>query len=215
MAWSPWMPIAARPAFWQDWSSIFREVIPLEWPKRLFGMGSQAYSDLIAFGESLALARDMLSVLQHNIWPAHDGNDWLFQERWEEVFGVQPDGTRDHRTSRLIAVMRQRGTMTEALVKAIMCRAWGSDDPSIVSITSPDPATFAASGAVDDWQWAYLGHNMHIYHTAETDAPDQGLAEDLIRKIKPTWETWSVGQYKNLVWGTPGEEGAWDQATWG
>ena len=215
MAWPSWMPIAARPSNWLDWSTIFRETIPREWPKRLFGAGSQAYSDLIAFGETLALARDMTSLLQHNIWPALDGNDNIFTDRWEEAFGIQASGALDDRTSRLIAFMRQRGTMTEDLVKAIMCRAWDSDDPSAVSIVSPDPSTYAASGAVEDWQWAYLGHNLHIYHTAETAEPNRSLAEDMIRKIKPTWETWSVGQYKFLAWGTPGEEGAWDQAVWG
>ena len=63
MAWPSWMPLAARPANWIDWSTTFRAVIPREWPKRLFGGDSQAYSDLIAFGEALALARDWLSFL--------------------------------------------------------------------------------------------------------------------------------------------------------
>ena len=215
MAWPSWMPIAARPSNWLDWSSIFRETIPREWPKRLFGAGSQAYSDLIAFGETLALARDMTSLLQHNIWPALDANDNIFTDRWEEAFGIQASGTLDERTSRLIAFMRQRGTMTEDLVKAVMIRAWNLDDPSLLTITSPDPADYAASGAVEDWQFAYLGGNMHISLTSEATAPDRGLAEDLMRKIKPTWETWSVGQYKFLAWGTPNEEGAWDQAVWG
>lgn len=215
MAWPTWMPIVARPSTWIDWSDIFRETTPREWPKRLFGLGSQAYHDLIVFGEALALSRDMTSLLQHNIWPHLDGNDNIFTDRWEEAFGLLPDGTADERTNRLIAHLRQRGTMTEDLIKAVMCRAWGSDDPSTVSISSPDPAAYAASGAADAWQWAYLGTSLHIYHTAESAEPNRGLAEDLIRKIKPTWETWSVGQYKYLAWGTPGEEGAWNQATWG
>jgi hypothetical protein len=214
MSWPSWMPIAARPATWIDWSTIFRSVIPREWPKRLFVAGSQAYADLVAFGEALALARDMLSVLQHNIWPAEDGNHWLFTDRWEEVFGIQPSGSLDQRTSRLIAFMRQRGTMTEDLLKAIMCRAFATHNPADIGINSPTPAAYAASGAVDEWQWAFLGHNMHIYSTSNA-AIDRGLAEDLIRKITPTWELWSAGTYNELIWGTPGEEGAWDQATWG
>jgi len=215
MAWPSWMPMAARPSNWLDWSAIFRDAIPREWPKRLYVQGSQAYSDLIAFGETLALARDMLSLLQHNIWPAQDANDNVFADRWEDSFGLQPDGTLDDRTNRLIAFMRQRGTMTEDLVKAIMCRVWDSDDPSVVSITSPDPAAFAASGAVDDWQWAFLGHNMHIFHTAETVEPNRGLADDLIRKIKPTWETWSISRLEKLIWGVDADEGQWDWSAWG
>ena len=189
MAWPSWMPIASRPSSWIDWSTIFRETIPREWPKRLFGAESQAYSDLVAFGEALALARDMLSMIQHNIWPADDASDNLFTDRWEESFGIQPDGTSAERTDRLIAVMRQRGTMTEDLVRAIMIRAWGLSDPSLLTLTSPDPADVATENPAEDWQWAYPQTNMHISLTSEASAPDQGLAEDLIAKIKPTWET--------------------------
>jgi hypothetical protein len=213
------MPIAARPSSWIDWSEIFRETIPREWPKRLFGLGSEAYKDLVAFGETLALARDMLSVLQHNIWPALDVNDALFIDRWEEVFGLQPDGSNDVRTSRLIAVMRQRGTMTEDLVKAIMCRAWGSDDPSIVSLANPAAADVASVAPSEDWMWAQLQSQMYIYHTAETDLPNAGLISDLIIKNKPTFENWYYGQHFRLKWEGPpggpgGGEGGWNQGCW-
>jgi len=208
MAWPTWMPIVARPAHWIDWSSIFREVIPREWPKRLFAPGSQAYSDLIAFGEALALARDFASLLQHNIWPALDANYRIFMERWEGVFGLQPDGTSDQRTSRLIAVMRQRGPMTESLVKAIMCRAWNTDDPSAITIVHPDPADVAAATPTAEWEYAALQTQMHIYHTAEGAEPDYGLAADLIAKNKPTWENWYVGRYNHGKYeGSGGPEG--------
>lgn len=208
MAWPTWMPIAARPAFWDDWSTIFRSVIPREWPKRLFGGESNAYNDLVALGESLALARDMLSILQHNIWPTKDETDQLLTDRWEESFGIQASGTDSDRTNRLVAFMRQRGTMTSDLVKSIMCRAWGSDDPAIVTLISPTPGDVAAVAPTEDWQWADLQSQMHIYHTTEAEEPDYNLMEDLISKNKPTYENWSFGRYNAAKYeGSGGPEG--------
>ena len=218
MAWPSWMPMAARPANWIDWSEIFSETMPREWPKRLFGAGSQAYQDLIAFGEAMALARDWASLLQHNIWPALDGNDFIFGGRWEETFGLQPQGTQDERTDRLIAFLRQRGTMTQALVKAIMARAWNSDDASAVTLRNVDPADVAALGTIPDWQAAQLLSQMYIHHTAESAAPNASLVIDLISKNKPTFENWYYGQYYRLKWGSvplPGlGEGGWNQGCW-
>ena len=214
MAWPSWMPLAARPANWIDWSTTFRAVIPREWPKRLFGPGSQAYSDLIAFGEALALARDWLSFLQNSLYPNRDTNG-IFTARWEGVYGVQPKGSITDRNNRLVALFRQRGTMTEDAVRAILCRAWDSDDPSILSFESPDPADVATLNPAVDWQWAFPQTNLHIYHTAQTREPDYSIAFDLIAKIKPTWETWSIGKRNNLIWGLHATDGEWDRRTWG
>ncbi len=113
--------------------------------------------------------------------------------------------------------MRQRGTMTEDLVKAVLIRAWNLDDPSLLTITVATTTEIVAemSATSEEWQWTFAQTNMHISLTSEASAPDQGMAEDMIRKIKPTWENWSVGQYKFLAWGVAGAEGAWDQAVWG
>jgi len=184
------MPTAARPTTWMDWSTIFRDVIPREWPKRLFGAGSQSYKDLIALGESLALVRDMLSFMQNAVIPALDEN-YIFLTDWETAFDIKPKGTESERMDRVIAMFRQRGTMTQDLVKAIMCRAWGSNDPSVVSIISPamTPAPQCAKHG------AFLGANMHIYHTAQTAEPDDALIQDLIARVRPTWEYWTYGRY--------------------
>ena len=219
MAWPSWMPLAARPANWIDWSAIFRETMPREWPKRLFGAGSQAYQDLIAFGEAMALARDFASLLQHNIWPALDGNDFILNDRWEETFGLQPQGTQDERTSRLIAFMRQRGTMTQTLVKAIMARAWNSENPDVLTLVNVDPVDVAALGAIDDYQAAQLLSQMYIYHTAETVYPAVSLIIDFIAKNKPTFENWYYGQYfrgkyEGPPGGAGGGEGTYNHATY-
>jgi hypothetical protein len=160
----------------------------------------------------------MLSFLQHYIWPARD-DDYIFIDRWEEAFGIQPDGTEADRVNRLISFMRQRGTMTQALVKSIMCRAWDSDDPSVVTLRNVDPADVAALGTIADHQAAELLSQMYIHHTAETASPDASLMQDLIAKNKPTYENWYYGRYYRLKWEGPpggpgGGEGAWNQGCW-
>ena len=209
MAWPSWMPLAARPATWIDWSTTFRSVIPREWPKRLFGAGSQALSDLIAFGESLALARDMLSFLQNSLYPNQDTTG-IFTEDWEGVYGVQANGTITERNDRLVAMFRMRGTMTQDAVKTVMCRAFGIDDPTAIGITSPTPAAVAVvlGASTDEWRWCRLQMQMHIFHLTETIDPDFDIAADLIAKIKPTWETWTFGRYLDGKYeGSGGPEG--------
>lgn len=220
MAWPSWFPQISRPKGWPDWPDIFTVVIPREWPEGLFGLETNGEGDLQATGETLALARDFLEQVLRYLWPQtvidsiDDDGIWL--DDWEAVFNTT-GGSSDltARAERLVAAFRQRGTMTEALVQAIMAPAFGETDPSKIAFESPTAAAVAAASPDEDWQWVFLHTNMHIYHADETTAPDQEMAETLIAKIKPTGDTWSVGQYKRLKWGTPGEEGAWDQATWG
>ncbi|MEE9367157.1 MAG: hypothetical protein V3W44_10745 [Dehalococcoidales bacterium] len=214
MAWPSFMPLAARPSNWIDWSATFRDVIPREWPKRLFGAGSQALSDLIAFGESLAIVRDYLSFLQNSLYPNQDTNG-IFTEDWERVFGVQASGTIAERNDRLVAMFRTRGTMTQDAVKTVMCRAFGIDDPTAIGIISPTPAAVAVLNPPEVWQWVFPQTNMHIFHLAETIEPDWDIAQDLIDKIKPTWETWSFGKRMQLKWGVHADDGEWDRRVWG
>lgn len=209
MAWPTWMPLSTRPSNWPDWSDIFTNTVPREWPKGLFGKGGQAWLDLEALGESLALARDVMEVVIRRIWPARD-DDGTFLSDWETVFDVTPEPTIAKRQDRLIAKFRQRGTMTQDLVKAIMCRAWGSDDPSTVTLTSPTQGW----AAVDETDAARLGHQMHISQTAGTDEPDP-MIEDLISQNKPTWENWYYGKTATLKWGAHADDGEWDRRVWG
>ncbi len=219
MAWPSWMPTAARPAGWTDWSEVFRKVIPREWPENLFGIGTQGMSDLIAFGESLALTRDLLEFMLRNLWPGRDTVNGLFLSRWEAVFDISPAATIDERANRIIASMRQRGTMTSDLVKAIMAPAFGSANPGDVVFESPTSADAEAAYSTttsSDAQGVLLGTTMHIYSGATPPVePDFALAYDLIERIKPTGDSWSVGKFNRLFWGVAGAQGSWDRATWG
>ena len=219
MAWPSWMPSAARPSIFPDWSEIFRTVIPREWPENLFGPGTQGMGDLKATGESLALARDMLEFALRYIWPGKDTGSGYFLSDWEKVFGISPAATLASRSYRIIASMRQRGTMTEGLVKAIMAPAFGTTDPAEVAFDSPSSADVAAeysATATTENHVAFLGTNLHIYSGATPQVePDWGLAADLIARIKPTGDTWSFGKSNYLIWGVHADDGEWDRRTWG
>jgi hypothetical protein len=193
---------------------VLRDVVPREWPKKLFSASAEAWADLIATGEALALARDMLSFMQQRLWPAKDTRDYNFLEDWEAAFSLQQKGDEDKRTDRVIANLRQRGTMTQDLVKTIMCRAWGVDDPSRVGLESASPSAVWTEGPDEEWQWAKALSEMYIYDSTEAAMPDEDLIQDLIAKNKPTFETWYYGQYRLLKW-YAGGQGTWNYATWG
>jgi len=196
MAWPSWMPSASRPSAFPDWSDIYRTVVPREWPARLFAVGSEAMSDLIAHGESFALARDLLQFVQSYIIPENDSTYAIFLDKWEEVFNVAPAATTGLRIDRLVAALRQRGTMTRALTRAIMCRAYSKTAPSSVTLVSPTAANVAATDTLGDETKIRGGTSMHIHYWDESIDPDLSLAWDLINQIKPAWEQWTVGKWQ-------------------
>jgi hypothetical protein len=176
-------------------------------------------SDLKAFGESLALSRDLLEFALRYIWPGKDTGSGYFIPDWETVFNISPAATLADRSYRIIASMRQRGTMTSDLTKAIMAPAFGTTDPNSVSFASPTSTEAEAAYSTttsDDKQAVFLGTNMHIYSSASPPVePDFALALDLIERIKPTGDTWSVGKFNSLIWGVHANDGEWERRTWG
>ena len=208
-SWFPYTPTGSRPSNWDDWPDLLKQVVPRQWPHRLFAKDSEAWLDLEALGESLALMRDILQFMQRGLWPGKDIGG-TFVSLWEAVFDLEPAKTLALRKQRLEAAMRQRGTMNQQLVKAIMAAAWGHANSDLVGLESPTQGWTAS----DDQGGAFLGDNMHIYDVAEAAEPDPMII-DLIAKTKPTWQIWSYGQYKRLKWGVAGAEGSWDNATWG
>lgn len=208
-SWFPYTPTGSRPATWDDWVTILQEVTPRQWPARLYARDSEAWLDLKSFGESIALMRDILQFMQRWLWPNKDTGG-TFLALWEAVFDLAPAKSLALRQQRLEAAMRQRGTMTQQLVKAVMAPAWGHTNTDLVGLESPTQGWTAT----DDPEGAFLGDNMHIYDINEAAEPDPMII-DLIAKVKPTWQIWSYGQYKRLKWGVAGAEGSWDRATWG
>ena len=208
-SWFPYTPTGSRPATWDDWPTILQEVIPRQWPPKLFAKDGNAWKDLKALGESIALMRDILQFMQRYLWPNKDAGG-VFIAMWEDVFGLGPANTLALRQQRLEAAMRLRGTMTQEQVKAIMAPAWGHTNTDGVGLESPTQGWTAS----DDQSGAFLGDNMHVYDSNEAAEPDPMII-DLISKTKPTWQFWSYGRYKRLKWGVAGAEGTWDNATWG
>lgn len=222
MAWPSWFAQGSRPSTWVDWAAAFRKTVPREWPRNLFADESEGFKDLVAFGEALALSRDMLNQVMAYIWPARDSVDGVFVDDWEGAFNLRPGSADlDERIDRLIAAFRQRGTLSADQTKAILSYAFGSADPADVSIEIANATDLASAWAAGDTSmnaglsYLFTMNCVHVYHTSESVAPDQDLLEYLISRIKPAWEFWSGGQYNRLKWGVAGAEGAWDQATWG
>ena len=211
MAWPSWFPTAARPSSWRDWGEVYKKVIPRDWPFGLFNPEAEAWYDLQAIGESLAMTRDMMQWVLTAYFPRWDTNA-AFLGRWERVLGISLAATIAAREERVTSHLRTiRATMTQDQVKAAFARAFGSDSADDVSLTSPTAADIATAAPAEDWQWVLASTVMHIFSTGGSINPDRKIVDDLIDRLEPTGETWTCGQYDVLKWDTAG---AWDQAVW-
>jgi hypothetical protein len=204
MAWPSWFPTASRPATWEDWGAIYKAVSPREWPRGLYRLDSEGWGDLQAFGESLGLVRDLMEWLLRAYFPVFDTNGVLLS-RWESSLGLSRKATIALRLAWITARCRLLGkSMTEADIKSIMCWAWGTTDPAVVSLVHPDTTTIVTYATLGVVTYVQNQNCLHIYRTGESAAPDYGLADTLIAMIKPTWQAWTVGQYNtadcDLAW---------------
>jgi uncharacterized protein YmfQ (DUF2313 family) len=196
MAWPSWFPTVSRPSNWRDYSAIYRKVLPREWPPGLWRLGSEGLKDLYALAESLAMVRDRLEWVLVAYFPAYDTNG-VFLGHWESVFGIAPADTIAERQNRILAYMRAlRAAMTAAQLKVTFARAFGSDDPADVSIDSPDPADVTAIETLGEITYVFNNNQLHIYSTGETTEPDFKIADDLVDRLVPSGQIWSVSQYQ-------------------
>ena len=199
MAWPTWFPTVARPGTWEDWGTIYKDVSPREWPRDLYSLASESWGDLQAFGESLGLTRDLVEWMLRAFFPVKDSNGALL-DRWELALGLTKKSTIALRLAWITARCRLLGkTMTEDDIKSIMCWAWNSTDPTVVSLVHPDTSTIVTYDTLGQVTYTQNQNCLHIYRTGESAAPDYGLADYLIAMIKPTWQDWTVGQYNTAV----------------
>lgn len=199
MAWPSWFPAAARPSTWEDWGAIYKRVIPREWPRGLFSSDSDALADLQAFGESMGLARDLMEWLLRAFSPRLDSTGTLLG-RWEDALGISRQALIATRLAWITARCRLLSKyMTEADIKGIMCWAWGSTDPAVVSLVHPDTSTIVTYDTLGVVTYVQNQNCLHIYRTGESAAPNYRLADSLIAQIKPTWQDWTVGQYETAI----------------
>lgn len=204
-----WLP--SWPSAWVDLVTQYATAIPSEWPRGLFRTDGQAHADHQALGEVLAYVRQAAEWMLRTILPQND-DDELFLDRWEDALGLQSyNSAITTRQQAIVAEWRRRGTVTDALVRSILCAAWGSDDPAVVSLASPDPADVDSVDTLGEETSGRHQSNLHIYRTEEGEAPDYLLAEYLIDRIKPASEHWSVGQYRTGIY----DSGTYDRCVWG
>lgn len=204
----PWLP--PWPSSWPDWIAGFQRGIWTVIPQGLVSEDGQAAADWESLAEMLGHVREMMDWIYHSITPQTD-TESLQLARWRQDLQVKLGDGGASVADWIVAKLRQRGTLTDNMIRQIMCTAWGSLDPSILTIYR-QPLLTAGTEPTDELQ-RRENWQIHIYHAAETQAPDWRLAEALIAAIKPTWEIWSVGRYKLMRRDDP--DSGWDRGVWG
>jgi hypothetical protein len=209
-----WLP--TWPATWPDLVTLWREYVPMEAPRFLWKRGGQAWLDLQALGESLALARQFLEWVLRCYLPNRDTTGQLL-ERWEDDYRLQPAATVADRIIAVIAKMREPGTLTILHAKELLCSVFGTNDPAEVSCVYPlaaDMTTAADATGTTEQQWAEMAFQVHWYSTGEDVEPNQSLFERLWRRIAPVTEDWSCGRYCYAEYDddTETEQGEYDQS---
>jgi len=192
-----WLP--TRPSWMPLWDEIYKRIVPGTWPRRMLASGSNLLADIETLGHGLSWFRELLDWILHAFFPSMDP-DGLFLDRWEESLALSPAGTIADRVDRITAAMRQRHTMTEDAIKAIFARCWGHDDPSRVLVAYPTAAN-VATYSTNELTNLHDQNYLHVYDSLTNQEPDWALADDLIRRLKPAWQRWSVGSDRNMRYG--------------
>ena len=204
---APWLP--SWPSGWPDLVAAYKRGIAAIVPAGLVAKSGEASKDWDATAESLSYVRQLLEWIYRRFAPHVDTDD-LQTDRWGTDLQVGKRTGGIARRLWIAAHMRQRGTLTADLVRQIMAGAWQSLDPSVVTVWRQGIVA-AGTEPTDELQYRENTH-VHIYHTAETEAPDYGEAEDLVRRIKPTWAEWTVGRYKIMRYDD--DDSGWDRGCW-
>ena len=205
----PWLP--HDPAGWPLFGTEYKAMAPRQWPEDLYDdEDGNARKDQQAFGRALSLVRRATHWFITRLWPHRDSTGEYFAD-WEETFGISPAATTTLRQDRLIAALRNRGTLTDLKLRTMFAPVFGESDPATVAIVSPDLDSIPAGATADDH--AELQTQLHIHHAAETADIDRQMADQFLGRVVPTGDTWTAGRWKTMQWDVAGR--GWDVATWG
>jgi hypothetical protein len=194
-----WFP--TRPSWMPAWDEVYKTVVPGLWPKRMVKAGGNLAKDLEVRSQALSWVREALDWLLHAFFPSKDANA-LFLDRWETSLDIAPAGTVAERVNRIESSVRQRHTMTEAQIQAIFARCWNHDDPAQVSVRYPvasgsPPGDVATVNTLGEITGRKNQNFMHIYPTQgcahDGVEPNYALADDLVRRLCPAWQRWTIG----------------------
>lgn len=188
----PWLP--HDPAGWPLFGTEYKAMAPRQWPEDLYDdEDGNARKDQQAFGRALSLVRRATHWFITRLWPHRDttGEYWA---DWEEVFAIAPAATDALRQDRLIAALRNRGTLTDLKLRTMFAPVFGSSDPADVRVSSPDLDAIPAGATSDDY--AELQTQLHLSHMAETADIDRQMADQLLSRVVPVGDNWTAGRYK-------------------
>ena len=202
-----WLP--SWPSGWPDLVGAYQRGLAAVVPRGLVRWGGEVAKDWRAVAESLAYVHQTLEWIRRSVTP-HVDTEEIQSDRWGEDYRVYKRTGGVSRRMWIAAKMRQIGTLTEDMARQILAGAWDSMDPDILE-TYRQPILAAGTEPTDELQFREQSH-VHIYHAAETDAPDFAEAEDLIQRIKPTWATWTVGRYQTMRYDD--DDSGWDRGCW-
>lgn len=204
----PWLP--TTPSSWPDLVGQYIQAIPKLWPKRMYRRGGGHYLDLEAVGEVLGAGRLYLQwVLMAGL--PHMDTGGVLLHLWEEDFGLVPAATVAKRVASLEAKVRLRGTVADAVLKAIFLPAFpgatGLDD---LTVTRPNYEELHAAGNTHQHAHVRAQFSLHIHSTAEDLDPDLDMADRLITACQPAVAQWTVGRYKTNRYGV--DNAFWNRA---
>jgi hypothetical protein len=204
-----WFP--SWPAGFPDLQAGYEQNVPRQYPEGLYTEGTDEYLDLLAEARILSWVRQGGEWILRRFFPHYDSLG-QFLSFWEDVLRLVPAATIALRQNTIISHVRYNlGTAIKANIQAIFAPIFGVEDPARIGFSFASTASIIAFAPETDEAWAQLLNTLHIYDVNETAEPDRTRALDAIRAKKPTWQTWTVGQYQDLKWTT---QGGWSTACW-
>lgn len=193
-----WLP--GWPVNWPDFVATYQQVIPREWPRGLWSVTGEVHKHHEVLGEILAYGRQLLEWILRSWLPQND-SEGLFLDRWETVLSLAAAATVAERQNAILAAIRNRGTLTIELLRAIVAPAFGNPaDLSEITVCGPTPSDIAgeATSASDPIWW--FTYTLHIYQTG-SNALDEKIGDDILRRIAPAWCRWQISDTRRLLAG--------------
>lgn len=202
-----WLP-SSWSSSWPDYESIYRSMVHRFFPA-IWTDDSEAWLDQEVVGHVLSWLRKSMEYLLRRIFPHLDADD-LFLEWWEKALSLASTGSVTTRSNRILAKLRNRGTLTLERLQAIMAPIMGIE-PSKVSVATPDMDDVIATGTTD---LDNICDNAFTYHVYDSDGAadfDRDEALKAINLIKQSGDHVTVGQNIDFKWDT--DDHGWDEST--
>lgn len=202
-----WLP-SSWPSSWPDYEDIYRSVTHRFFPA-IWTDDSQAWLDQEVVGHILSWVRKSMEYLVRRIFPHLDTGD-LFLEWWEKALSLASTGDVTTRTNRVLAKMRNRGTLTMERLQAIMAPIMNIEDPTNVYVINPDMDDVIATGTTDLDNICDNAFFYHVYNGGVATSFDSDEAMKTINRIKQAGDHVTIGVSTDFEWDTA--DHGWDES---